>query len=114
MQRARAEMSQARMLCICCTDLASGPVSISTPWPKPDAGSPPSWVAKPAARQGRPCFRDNAFRNHGIDMTKGPLRAVETTSDADAAPTLAALEQACNDPSLPKHLLPLLQQARDA
>ncbi|MDR7098899.1 diguanylate cyclase (GGDEF)-like protein/PAS domain S-box-containing protein [Lysobacter niabensis] len=47
-------------------------------------------------------------------MTKGPLRAVETTSDADAAPTLAALEQACNDPSLPKHLLPLLQQARDA
>ena len=46
--------------------------------------------------------------------SKGPLRAVETTSDAAAGPTLAALEQAWNDPSLPKHLLPLLQQARDA
>ncbi|GAB3352346.1 sensor domain-containing protein [Lysobacter tyrosinilyticus] len=45
---------------------------------------------------------------------KGPLRAVPSTSDADAASTLAALEQACNDPSLPSHLRPLLQQARDA
>lgn len=45
---------------------------------------------------------------------KGPLRAVDSTSEPDAAPTLAALEQACNDPSLPAHLRPLLQQARDA
>ena len=46
--------------------------------------------------------------------TKGPLRAVQPTSEPDAAPTLAALEQACNDPSLPPHLRQLLQQARDA
>jgi diguanylate cyclase (GGDEF)-like protein/PAS domain S-box-containing protein len=45
---------------------------------------------------------------------KGPLRAVEPTSDPDAAPTLAALEQACDDPDLPEHLRPLLRQARDA
>ncbi|HEV8692747.1 MAG TPA: EAL domain-containing protein, partial [Lysobacter sp.] len=35
-------------------------------------------------------------------------------SGSDAGTTLAALEQACNDPSLPDHLRPLLQQARDA
>jgi diguanylate cyclase (GGDEF)-like protein/PAS domain S-box-containing protein len=46
--------------------------------------------------------------------TKGPLRIVEPTPDADAAPTLAALEQACSDPSLPEHLRGLLLQARDA
>lgn len=45
---------------------------------------------------------------------KGPLRAVPSTSEADAASTLAALEQACDDPSLPTHLRPLLLQARDA
>jgi len=45
---------------------------------------------------------------------KGPLRAVPSTSEADAASTLAALEQACDDPALPPHLRPLLQQARDA
>ena len=45
---------------------------------------------------------------------KGPLRAVPSTSEADAASTLAALEQACDDPTLPPHLRPLLQQARDA
>ncbi len=46
--------------------------------------------------------------------SKGHLRAVKTTSEADAATTLAALEQACDDPALPAHLRPLLQQARDA
>jgi diguanylate cyclase (GGDEF)-like protein/PAS domain S-box-containing protein len=45
---------------------------------------------------------------------KAPLRAVATTSEQDAATTLAALEQACTDPSVPEHLRPLLQQARDA
>ena len=44
----------------------------------------------------------------------GPLRVVEPTSDADAASTLAALEQACNDASLPDHVRTLLLQARDA
>ena len=44
----------------------------------------------------------------------GPLRVVEPTSEADAASTLAALEQACNDASLPDHVRTLLLQARDA
>lgn len=44
----------------------------------------------------------------------GPLRVVEPTSESDAASTLAALEHACNDPSLPEHVRALLLQARDA
>ena len=44
----------------------------------------------------------------------GPLRVVEPTSEADAASTRAALEQACNDASLPDHVRTLLLQARDA
>jgi len=44
----------------------------------------------------------------------GPLRVVEPTSEADAASTLAALEQACSDPLLPEHLRTLLVQARGA
>ena len=44
----------------------------------------------------------------------GPLRVVEPTSESDAASTLAALEQACNDASLPEHVRTLLSQARDA
>jgi len=44
----------------------------------------------------------------------GPLRIVEPASEADAASTLAALEQACSDASLPEHLRTLLLRARDA
>ena len=44
----------------------------------------------------------------------GPLRVVEPTSESDAASTLAALETACNDASLPEHVRTLLSQARDA
>ena len=44
----------------------------------------------------------------------GPLRVVEPGSEADPASTLAALEQACGDASLPEHVRALLLQARDA
>ncbi|KQY52192.1 EAL domain-containing protein [Lysobacter sp. Root494] len=44
----------------------------------------------------------------------GPLRVVEPASETDAASTLAALEQACGDASLPEYVRTLLLQARDA
>lgn len=46
--------------------------------------------------------------------TKAPPRTVEPATGSDTAATLAALEQACNDPTVPEHLRPLLRQARDA